>query len=79
MMAADKYISSKSFSYVGTVILEHTKEREVTQEKENTNLCCAATHLRMHRHTLPPDVNRQNPNLCLLSMSVSTKVKCCPT
>lgn len=41
--------------------------------------CSTNTHLRMHRQILPPDVSLQNPNLCLLSMSVSTKVKCCPT
>lgn len=45
----------------------------------NDSIFVVAPYLRIQRQTFPPDVKRQNPNLCLLSMSVSTKVKCCPT
>lgn len=36
-------------------------------------------YLKIQKQLLAPEDKRQNPNLCLLSMSVSTNVKFWPT
>lgn len=46
---------------------------------KTTDTSQSVCYLSRHMQTRQPWVSRQKPNLCLLSMSVSTKVKFCPT